>query len=497
MKLKSFSFGISVAYLMLSCNPKEILEPSIDYPAFVVIDGDTVKTRDDKTERDKVDKFSKVGLFETVVTGDTIITFKEPKKLKPAKFPDLTKHKNDKIFELKGKPFKLVAAGSNLMLGVRDGGIFNEGMLTSYPTLIANQMGIDFKNGLFDKNEYNGLGRKVPTSFNPTGGPVPKRKEAINNLAIENGRLKKFLGVTDNYYITNRGAVDNRDANRIRFGGLNFLSKRDGSQESFAYDLSVNKNKFDFLLFENGLQDILIGEVLRPVGIGLKYDLVELEKTKINSKVEVFTDAITGFGPELYSTIFKLLVSQQLNKGVIINCPDFEDLPYFSTNYRQQVQKIEDTYHVFSGFGRETLVFGSSSIDSLLAPNVNINLKPWVVQKKNLDASGTGYLLDAYTLRNFNEEIMKKNENSKILSEYAKMPIFDINSFYKKILKGTFISDDGVMVDGRWPSGNFFSSDGIYPTAFGQAVIANEIIKIMNSFYNMDIPFINTRDFLN
>jgi hypothetical protein len=481
---------------MLSCNPNEILEPSIDYPAFVVIDGDTVKTKNDKTDRDKVDKYFKVGLFETVVTGDTIITFKEPKKLKPAKFPDLTKHKNDKISELKGKPFKLVAAGSNLMLGMRDGGIFNEGMLTSYPTLIANQMGIDFKNGLFDKNEYNGLGRKVPTSFNPTGGPVPKRKEAINNLAIENGRLRKYLGVTDNYYITNHDGIVNRDANRIRFGGLNFLSKRDGSQESFAYDLSVNKNKFDFLLFENGLQDILVGEYMNRIGNGKKYDLTELEKTKINSKVEIVTDALMGSGPELYSTIFKLLVSQQLNKGVIINCPDFEDLPYFNTNYRQQVQKIEDTYHVFSGFDRETLVLGSSSIDSLLAPNVNINLKPWVVQKRNLNISNSGYLIEESTVNSIKSEILNKNENSKILSIYAKMPIFDINSFYKKILKGTFVTDDGVKVDTRWPSGNFFSSDGIYPTAFGQAVIANEIIKIMNGFYKMDIELIPTKIYL-
>lgn len=85
-----------------------------------------------------------------------------------------------------------MAAGGNLTQGMRDGGIFNEGMLTSYPTLIANQLGIDFQNTLFDPSEYNGIGRKVSSSFNPTAGPVPKQKEVINNLAIEDGRVKNI-----------------------------------------------------------------------------------------------------------------------------------------------------------------------------------------------------------------------------------------------------------------------------------------------------------------
>jgi hypothetical protein len=74
MKLKTLTLGISVAYLMLSCNPKEILEPTIDYPAFVVIDGDTVKTRDDKNLQKQIgEKKHSIFFYQYPVVGDTVI----------------------------------------------------------------------------------------------------------------------------------------------------------------------------------------------------------------------------------------------------------------------------------------------------------------------------------------------------------------------------------------------------------------------------------------
>jgi hypothetical protein len=36
----------------------------------------------------------------------------------------------------------------------------------------------------------------------------------------------------------------------------------------------------------------------------------------------------------------------------------------------------------------------------------------------------------------------------------------------------------------------------VYPSAFGQAVIANEVIKIMNSFYKLEIELIPTKIYL-
>ena len=69
--------------------------------------------------------------------------------------------------------------------------------------------------------------------------------------------------------------------------------------------------------------------------------------------------------------------------------------------------------------------------------------------------------------------------------------IVDFYSVYKKIIAGNYISEDGFRIDPSYPNGNFFSADGIYPTAIGQAVLANEVIKVLNSTYRARIPLIN------
>ena len=65
--------------MMLGCNPKEILEPTTDYPAFVVIDGDTVKTTKDLKKAEKY--FDKLG----AINGDTTVVFTLAKKTIPTK----------------------------------------------------------------------------------------------------------------------------------------------------------------------------------------------------------------------------------------------------------------------------------------------------------------------------------------------------------------------------------------------------------------------------
>jgi hypothetical protein len=496
---------IAAALNIVSCNPKELLKPGLE-PAFVVIDGDTVKTRDDKAIKDKIRKYDKVGLLLTTITGDTILTYKAPKKLKPAKLPDLTVHKNTNVAELKGKPFKMISAGGNLMQGMRDGGIFNEGMLTAYPNLIANQMGIDFNSALFDANEYNGLGRKVATSFNPTAGPVPKQKEVTNNLAIENGQLKKYLGFTDNYYldknyINNSGNVNSKRLKRGHFNRENDINEKD----NFSNSLYRGRLKFDFIIFENGLQDILdyeyIGNGDPNFEFSSIYDLNQLQKTGLGNKVGINEGTFVIPGSEIYSSVFKLMVSQGLNKGVIVNCPDLLDLPLYSNNYRIKIEDFLNKYQIKQVYGiplYSGILTASPQVDSILSSRVNLNSKPGLSESRPFSKSHfyTNTYVSEDEINIAIKMINEKNQNSKILGQYAKMPVFDLNGFYKNILKGGVITFDGVKVDGRWPGGNFFSLDGVYPTAFGQAVLANEVIKTMNSFYKMDVPLIPCAEYL-
>jgi hypothetical protein len=172
-----------IAAAMAACTVFEP-KPKIELTSYSIIEGDTVKTRVEKDFKEY--KKNDPNARNFIIVGDTVLTYKAPKlHTPPAKAPDLSKLKNNDDPDLKGKPLRMVAIGGSLTAGVRDGGYFNEGMLTSYPNLIARQMGIKFEQPLFDADSYNGYGRKVRTSFNPTGGPVPKFKEVSNNSGVE------------------------------------------------------------------------------------------------------------------------------------------------------------------------------------------------------------------------------------------------------------------------------------------------------------------------
>lgn len=479
--------------MMLGCNPKEILEPTLDYPAFVVIDGDTVKTRADKEKFLKVSKYDKVGLKKSALVGDTIVAYKEPKLNKPVKYPNVDALKNSRITELKGKSLKLIAVGGYATSGMRDGGIFNEGMLTSLPTLIANQIGVNFKNPLFDPNDYNGLGRKFITTYNPTKGPVVKQKEVVNNLAIEEGKLKKYKGDVDNYVISNAPMYSTLNENLKRLSYRKF-SPSENTGTNITYLLNEKKAKFDFIIIENGLQDFFSTQNF-SVGNSPEISLSELEKYKPGTDYKASGGNPTGIeADELYSSIFKLLVTQKLNNGVIINCPDLFDLPYYARSYDKELEAIKKIYYP-NYIDYPGKVFGTGSVDSLLSPIVNIKLKPGITFPINLSLN-EDYLEEKEFL-GISSTVLSKNNKSKVFSEYAKMPIFDIYSFYKKIIRGEVVTDDGIKVSGKWPAGNFFSADGIYPSAFGHAVLANEVIKVINLYYKTDIELINTRQFLN
>ncbi len=88
--------------------------------------------------------------------------------------------------------------------------------------------------------------------------------------------------------------------------------------------------------------------------------------------------------------------------------------------------------------------------------------------------------------------------NDLFIKKFAKdynHPLVDFYAVYKKVLAGQYISEDGFKIDPSFPNGNFFSADGLYPSAIGQAVLANEVIKVFNTSYGSQIPLIKIKDY--
>ncbi|MFN3489641.1 MAG: hypothetical protein ACK4YV_10930, partial [Emticicia sp.] len=94
-----------------------------------------------------------------------------------------------------------------------------------------------------------------------------------------------------------------------------------------------------------------------------------------------------------------------------------------------------------------------------------------------------------------NEEVLDKDEISIIASrlsdfngvlkfeaEKRAIAFVDLNTLYTQVKSKTY-TVNGMKFNNSLLTGGFFSLDGINPTPRGSAVIANEIIKVINENY--------------
>ena len=465
--------------------------PSGDYS---IIAGDTVKTVKNKDFKEIYKKNLTNSPFLAI--GDTVYTYKEPKlHTAPNKDPDLSKIKNEKDPALKGKPLTMVVIGGSLSAGVRDGGYFNEGMLTSYPNLVARQMKLKkFELPLFDATEYNGTGRMAKTNFNPTGGPVQKYNAVSNNIALsidpetKNNKVKKYKGDPDNLAVayTTRlamlivGEEGSKSVGRTLMDRINIENRKPIIEK-------LKNRKNDIFILESGM-DNMMGIIFRG--------LLSSTDTKVNDLT--FKENLTFEEKFINSSIELQVVRDYLAptemKGVLLNLPNLLDLPLLMKN---DVIKNNTILNSPSSPLRNVIpliyrLLPSSKVDSMLSPKVHISLKPGLNPQ-----IGTLNPFDYLTISNDIDFVLNfvENYNNQLISFNKKWgyPIVDIKTLYAKVLTiDGFKDESGVSIN----TSNFFSDDKIYPSAFGQAVIANEVIKAINSGYKTNIETINIREYL-
>jgi hypothetical protein len=73
--------------------------------------------------------------------------------------------------------------------------------------------------------------------------------------------------------------------------------------------------------------------------------------------------------------------------------------------------------------------------------------------------------------------------------------LFDANALLRRVAT-TGLNVGGIEYSAAFLTGGVFSYDGVHPTAFGYAVVANEWIKAINSRHGSKIAPINLRPFV-
>ncbi|UOB16210.1 G-D-S-L family lipolytic protein [Abyssalbus ytuae] len=76
------------------------------------------------------------------------------------------------------------------------------------------------------------------------------------------------------------------------------------------------------------------------------------------------------------------------------------------------------------------------------------------------------------------------------------VPLFDVNTFFEKVAAEGYVYNSlGATLTSDFVTGGAFSLDGIHPSPRGNAVIANQMIALINAKYGSNLPELNPVDY--
>lgn len=393
-----------------------------------------------------------------------------------------------------GKESPLLVYGDGLAAGWRDGGIYRASQLTAFPNLVAQQMGLaNFSSPLFDEEHGNGTGYLLATPI----GNKPRWTQVTNNLAVAKStdlpELVPYSG----------GDVSNYAAPKLNDTG--FSGKLSPSQGGWIYAADGR----------GWTDDMVFLWRLKPQADKYSYSYWDLLRETLASKKPALVFSVFGFDHWADTNVKSDNVQEswvqstserdpltvsvasyakaQGATAVIFTIPDFKQLPYFNWYTLKGLQQLSKEVSILRSRDNadeqrlqgEMIFLPTKNTESLFE-TVKRQGGPLTFRLTDKDVADQKEIISGST----------KFINDWIRGAAAKQGflVVDLAALYEKIYAGSFVTDDGLAIDGS-PKGNFFSADGLYPSAIGNAVIANETIKVLNQQFQARIPLINVSQY--
>lgn len=398
---------------------------------------------------------------------------------------------------------RYLAIGGSLTAGVRNGGLYRFAQRTSYSSLIARQMALkDFAQPLFRREEANGSGylKLLRTE------PFPIFQEVAGTSAIVQSEpltYNAYSGRGDNLGMPFTGifAFGDRQVWRYNCDFIpsipydfqyrhffrRYLSNDGNAQwETSVLDYALSQ-KSDLCTIELGIDDFIVYATtggyqtssLPFAAINEEGNpLIQLLIGSKNTRTKVVLATVPDIINFPYFHFVTPSMARQRNGGAALYAMINDDLFDKSKGSAQFLTEVKDTDLLLPTQNVEALFSGSESKRGI-SPQRPLESKDVLTEDE----------LGVFDLNNSLNDLIRN------LASKFEYPVVDLHGIYKRILDGQFVTDDGVRIDASYPNGNFFSDDGLHPTALGQAVIANEWIKVINKHYGARIPLLTISEF--
>ena len=388
-----------------------------------------------------------------------------------------------------------VAIGTSVSAGCQSYAVFGEASKYCFPNILATQMGVPFVQPQYGDNGIDGGLRYMLKGFTSAG--LPKIYIQQESGSILNSSYAKPY---NNLAVWGAVAYDLIDTSDFALRGqarqnpyyVPVLRSKTYGSSMVAQAIAQQP---DVITFEMGANDVL-GYAKSGGTISTAKDANgNYIPTPVAAMQQIFGGALQALTTALPNT-----------KIILFTVPNVLGVPFFRTvpwNALLINQGQADTL---------TMAYSQLGFKFHAGANGFVAQSPLSPYKmRQLDS--TDYLLLTVPTDSLaagwgskkpipNEYVLDKLEAaivSKAVSDYNTMIrglkamstniyIFDLDQVLTNLITSNTAVPGSTPMNSKFISGEAFSMDGFHPTSRGQGVIANELIKFLNTTFGSDIP---------
>ena len=396
-----------------------------------------------------------------------------------------------------------VSIGNSLTSGFADGSLYRSGQINSYPNMLATQFqsvgGGAFKQPLLPGesgwpiNITAGYDPKLVLGYTTTNGVTTLGPVLYGG----NGGQYDTAGSSTN--ISSQGPFNNVGIPGIRcidfmfpgYGALNPYAGRFFSNPSTQRPLDVALLPVPtFFTMWLGANDVLGyatgGGTGANGGIAIG-DISPVSVFKATYDATVAAIAATGA------------------KGILINIPDVTTIPFFTTvpakglalTRQGQVDSLNLAYTplgITFTLGANYFIMADSSAPGGLRQMTDADYICLTIPLDQVKTQGLGsvtpipdqYVLDKTEVANVKTATTAFNQIIADDANQYHLGLVDANTYLRTLQSG--ITWNGVTYTPTFVTGGAFSLDGVHLTPRGYALVANEIIRVINQTYHSTVP---------
>jgi hypothetical protein len=354
---------------------------------------------------------------------------------------------------------RFIVMGEGLAAGIGDFNLSSEVQRSSFPALMAGQMRTEFKQPLFQPPGIEGLAgfREQPTVV-----PAPLQSTvldtlppgAVSNLSVPRLTLSDALNLRPIQPLIHRHDVKQTAVNLI-WGALPIaqgLTSTLPTQLEYAIQQAPTLTIIELGYYE-AIEAAVYG---KPALIG--------DPGSCRAQYEQILKALKNAGSE----VLLLTVPNPLDTA------HFQALPTAAAVLKVAPDFLTTNYEL-------------AHSDLLTVKGLNeISFQMFGRSLQPLPAAS---VLKAEVGAEIRARIGSLNERLIDLAREFNVPVFDLHDLFRRV------KEQGILIGSRKLNaeylGGFYSLNGLYPGATGQAIIANEILQTLNGQYNADFAPVN------